>query len=65
MAIALDILKAFDKIWHAGLLHKLKAYVVRDSILSIIESFLQDRAIKVVLDVQSSTPHDINTEVPQ
>ena len=28
-AIALDILKAFDKVWRAGLLHKLKAYSVR------------------------------------
>ena len=44
MAIALDIWKAFDKIWHAGLLHKLKAYIVRGSILSIVESFLQNCA---------------------
>ena len=62
--IALDISMAFDKVWHAGLLHKLKAYDVMGSILSIIESFLQDRAIKVVLDGQSSTPHNINA-VPQ
>ena len=27
-AIALDISTAFDKVWHAGLLHKLKAYCV-------------------------------------
>ena len=32
--------------------------------ISIIESFLQDRAIKVVLDDQFSTPHDINAGVP-
>ena len=28
MDIALDISNAFDKVWHAGLLHKLKAYGV-------------------------------------
>ena len=43
----------------------MKAYSVRASILSIIESFLQDQAIKVVLDGQSSTPHNINAGVPQ
>ena len=25
-AVALDISKTFDKVWHAGLLHKLKSY---------------------------------------
>ena len=39
-AIALDIWKAFDKVYHAGLLHKLKAYGVVGPILSILESSL-------------------------
>ena len=47
-AIALDISKAFNKVWHAGLLHKLKAYGVVGTILSILESFSQERSLKVV-----------------
>ena len=34
-AVALDICKAFHKIWHAGLLHKLKSY----SLFSVIDGF--------------------------
>ena len=41
-AIALDISKAFDKVWHAYLLHKLKAYGVSGFVLVIIKSFLSD-----------------------
>ena len=64
-AIALDISKAFDKVWHAGLLHKLQAYGVLGSVLNIITSFLQERALKVVLDGQSSAVYNINAGVPQ
>ena len=56
-AIALDISKAFDMVWHAGLLHKLKAYGVVGLILCILESILQERSFNVVLDVQSSPEH--------
>ena len=52
-AISLDISKALKKVWHAGLLHKLKAYGVVGSTLSILEPFLQDRSLKFVLDGQS------------
>ena len=39
MAIPLDISKASGKVWHAGLLHKLKAYGIVGPIRSILESF--------------------------
>jgi len=64
-AIALDISKAFDRVWHAGLLHKLSAYGVRGRVLNIIRSFLQNRNLKVVLDGQSSSTFAINAGVPQ
>ena len=62
-AIALYITKAFDKVWHAGFLHKLKIYGVVGPILSI--SFLQERSLKVFLDGQSSPPCISNAGVPQ
>ena len=55
---------AFDKQLKFDI-HKLNAYSVRSSILSIVESYLQDHAIKVVLDGQSSIPYYINAGVPQ
>ena len=64
-AIALDISKALDKVWHAGLLYKLNAYVVVGPILSILESFLQERSLKVGLDGQSSPLCITNAGVPQ
>ena len=37
-AVALDISKAFDNVWHAGLLHKLKSYGIPGQIFDLISS---------------------------
>ena len=42
-AVALDISKAFDRVWHVGLLHKLKSYGISGQIFSLISSFLSNR----------------------
>ena len=39
-AVALNISKAFDGLWHAGLLHKLKSYGISGQIFGLISSFL-------------------------
>ena len=41
--VALDISKAFDRVWHAGLLHKLKSYGISGQIFGLISSFLSNR----------------------
>ena len=64
-AIALNIFKAFDSVWHAGLLHKLKSYGISDQIFGLCSSFLSHRWLGVVLNGKSSQDYPINTEVPQ
>ena len=63
--VALDISKAFDRIWHKGLLHKLKSYGITGPYHATISDFLTNRQIKVVLDGQSSSVFLINSGVPQ
>ena len=44
-AIALDISKGFDRVWHTGLLHKLKSYRISGQIFGLISSFLGNRQL--------------------
>ena len=64
-AVALDISKAFDRVWHAGLLHKLKSYGILGQIFGLIFSFLVNRRLRVVLDGKSSEEYLVNTGVSQ
>ena len=63
--VALDISKAFDRVWHAGLLHKLKSYGISGQIFGLISSFLSNRRLRVVLDGKSSQEYPVNARVPQ
>ena len=64
-AVALDISKAFDRVWHAGLLHKLKSYGISGQIFGLNSSFLSNRRLQVVLDGKSSQEYSVNVGVPQ
>ena len=64
-AVALDISKAFNRVWHAGLLHKLKSYGVSGQIFGPVSSFLSNRLLPVVVDGKSSQEYSVNAGVPQ
>ena len=51
-AVVLDIFKAFDRVWHAGLLHKHKSYGISSQLFDLISSFRSNRQLQVALDVK-------------
>ena len=64
-AVFLDISKAFDKVWHDGLLLKLKSYGISDCLLTVIKDFLNNRYQRVVLNGKSSIWSPITAGVSQ
>jgi len=63
--VFLDFSKAFDKVPHGLLLHKLNSYGLQSDMISLIRSFLLNRKQTVVLDGWSSEPVDVTSGVPQ
>ena len=57
--------QAFDRVWHTGLLHKLKTYGIPGQIFDLISSFLSNRWLWVVLDRKSSQDYLVNAGIPQ
>ena len=61
----LDISKAFDKVWHEGLLFKLEHIGISGNLLSFLKSFLNNRFQRVVLNGQCSNWSSVLVGVPQ
>ena len=60
-----DISKAFDRVWHKGLLRKLESIGIRGSLLSWVKNYFSERKQRVVINNSTSSWHDINAGVPQ
>ena len=60
-----DIKKAFDRVWHAGLLHKLKACGVSGSLLNWFQDYLSNRRQRVILPGVNSDWAYTKAGVPQ
>ena len=48
--VFLDISKVFYKVWHEGLLHKLKENGILGKLLNIVKDFLHQRKQRIVLN---------------
>ena len=64
-AVFLDISKAFDKVWHQGLLYKLKQNGISGNLLQTLTDFLKDRKQRNVLNGQNSSWANVVAVVPQ
>ena len=64
-AVFLEISKAFDNVWHNGLIYKLKQNGISGNILNIIIDFLTFRKQRVALNGQVSQWTSIEAGVPQ
>ena len=64
-AVFLDISKAFDKVWHEGLIFKLKQNGIHGNLLHTLNAFLNDRSQRVVLNGKESSWKSIHSGVPQ
>ena len=64
-AVFLDIERAFDKVWHDGLIHKLISLQLNPAFIQLIDSFLSNRSCKVKILNTTSTQVNIEAGVPQ
>ncbi|GFX14749.1 RNA-directed DNA polymerase from mobile element jockey [Trichonephila clavipes] len=49
-AVFLDIQKAFDRVWHTGLLFKLITYKIPPPLIFLINSYISDRSFSVKIN---------------
>ncbi|GFT31521.1 probable RNA-directed DNA polymerase from transposon BS [Trichonephila clavipes] len=60
-----DIAKAFEKIWHDGLIFKMMRLGFSDQILKIIHSSLNSRKFRVTVKNCLSSPRPVKSGIPQ
>ena len=63
--VFLDLSKAFDKVWHDGIIFKLKAYGVEGELLSLLKNYLENREQSVALNGHTPEWRKIMSGIPQ
>ena len=63
--VALDIAGAFDRVWHGGLLEKLRAKGIHGDLFKLLGNYLCGRSLQVVINGQASEHLPVEASVPQ
>lgn len=64
-AVFLDVAKAYDSVWHTGLIYKLIQCSVPDAIVKLIASYLSNRVFQVKEGIALSSLHSVHAGIPQ
>ena len=64
-SVFLDISKAFDKVWHEGLIFKLEQNGISGQLLNLLQNYLSNRKQRVALNGSVSELTNIESGVPQ
>ena len=64
-SVYLDISKAFDRVWHEGLIFKIRQCGIRGNLTKLLTSFLSERQQRTVINGKFSMWGDVSAGVPQ
>ncbi|GBP89778.1 Probable RNA-directed DNA polymerase from transposon BS [Eumeta japonica] len=65
VAVFFDVAKAFDRLWHAGLIRKLYQLELSDRLVIIIHQYISNRHFTFRLDNTYSSVRSIRARIPQ
>ena len=64
-SVFLDISKSFDKVWHEGLLYKLKSMGISGELYNLLVTYLSGRFQRFILNEQNSSWKPVLVGAPQ
>jgi len=64
LAVMLDLEKAFDLVWHRGLIFKMRRMGLSGNILNFVTDFLSNRSIRVRIGTAVSNSYELQNGTP-